>query len=89
MWFNDLFADVPVSDYELRSLFELEIPLDSDPGILHNNSLAGNLKFEFNKVMDERASQDAVFETVAKNKIDGVLEGINSTIFAYGQTGSG
>lgn len=78
-----------ISEREARSLFELEIPLDSDPGILHNNSSAGNLRFEFNKVLDETASQEAVFDTVARSRIDGVLEGINSTIFAYGQTGSG
>jgi hypothetical protein len=74
---------------ETRSVFELDIPMDSDPGILHNNSLAGNLRFEFNRVLDQDTTQELIFETVAKSRVDSVLEGINSTVFAYGQTGSG
>ena len=33
------------------------------------------------------ASQEAVFEAVAKDAVDSVLSGYNSTVFSYGQTG--
>uniref|UniRef100_A0A914QVB8 Kinesin motor domain-containing protein n=1 Tax=Panagrolaimus davidi TaxID=227884 RepID=A0A914QVB8_9BILA len=45
--------------------------------------------YKFNKVFDENASQEAIFDTVAKPIINGFLEGKNGTIFAYGQTASG
>ncbi|OMJ82170.1 hypothetical protein SteCoe_17189 [Stentor coeruleus] len=35
------------------------------------------------------AKQEQVFDLVAKEVVDSVLEGYNGTIFAYGQTGSG
>jgi kinesin family protein 6/9 len=35
------------------------------------------------------AKQDQVFNVVAKDAVDSVLDGYNGTIFAYGQTGSG
>ncbi|XP_048048317.1 kinesin-like protein KIF6 [Megalobrama amblycephala] len=38
---------------------------------------------------DQRASQEEIFETIAKPVADNVLAGYNGTIFAYGQTGSG
>ena len=33
--------------------------------------------------------QETVFDSVAKDVIDGCFDGYNGTIFAYGQTGSG
>ena len=74
---------------ERRDLFSVEIPLDADPGLLHNNSYSGILEFQFDKVFNVNASQEEVFSSVAKSKIDAVFDGVNSTIFAYGQTGSG
>ncbi len=45
--------------------------------------------FQFKRVFQEAATQEEVFDTVAKNIIDSFLEGYNATIFAYGQTSSG
>lgn len=41
------------------------------------------------QVFDQRESQDAVFNEVAKPVLLSGLEGYNGTVFAYGQTGSG
>ena len=42
----------------------------------------------YDRIFKEDSSQSQVFDFVQSN-VDGVLEGINATIFAYGQTGSG
>ena len=71
-------------------IFSIDIPEDADPGIVHNNSLTGKLNYEFNQVFDaEHATQEDVFNTVARGRIIEAVDGINATIFAYGQTGSG
>jgi len=45
--------------------------------------------FIFNDVLDERVSQQRVYDVVARNVVDDVLQGINGTVFAYGQTATG
>lgn len=45
--------------------------------------------FTFDRVFDEDASQNDIFEVVGAPIIEACLEGYNGTIFAYGQTGSG
>lgn len=46
-------------------------------------------RFAFDGVLNERASQDEVFDVVGKGVVDAALDGYNATLFAYGQTGSG
>ena len=46
-------------------------------------------KFIFDKLFDEQATQNDVYEHTAKPSVDAVLDGFNSTIFAYGATGCG
>ena len=46
-------------------------------------------QFKFCRVFEQTASQEEVFDVLAKNMIDSFLEGYNGTIFAYGQTSSG
>ena len=72
------------------SVIELEVPDDADPSFssLHDDSY-GVLRYEFQRILDADASQAAVFEVAAKDKVLGTFDGINSTIFAYGPTGSG
>jgi kinesin family protein 6/9 len=53
------------------------------------NNTRTHYGFEFNGVLDEKASQKDVFQTVGIPITKNVLDGYNSTIFAYGQTGSG
>lgn len=66
----------------------MRIPDDADPGLSHNNA-TGILKYEFDEVFDADCSQNDIFESIAKEKILDVFDGINSTLLAYGQTGSG
>ena len=53
---------------------------------------AKNISFGFDKIFDEDASQEDVFDVI-KNTIfqekGGLLDGFNCTVFAYGATGSG
>ncbi|QSL64275.1 hypothetical protein MERGE_000431 [Pneumocystis wakefieldiae] len=47
------------------------------------------MKYAFDRVFDENATQEMVYENTAKPLLDGVLEGYNATVFAYGATGCG
>lgn len=76
-------------DNSNRSIVELDIPLDADPGLVHNNAATGTLKYEFDHIFNATATQEDVFQTIAKDKVLDALEGVNCTVFAYGQTGSG
>lgn len=46
-----------------------------------------DLRFAFDRVFDETSSQMEVFRHTADSVLDGVLDGINCSIFAYGATG--
>ena len=48
-----------------------------------------DLRFAFDRVFDETSTQVDVFEHTTKSIIDGVLDGINCSVFAYGSTGAG
>jgi len=48
-----------------------------------------DMKFAFDRVFDENASQIELFENTTKFLLPGVLNGFNATVFAYGPTGSG
>jgi len=67
---------------------KFNIPRDTANGILVNNSRT-TYNFKFDGIFGMDATQDDIFNVVAKNQVDSVLEGYNGTIFAYGQTGSG
>lgn len=48
-----------------------------------------DLRFIFDRVFDEHATNQDIFEHTTKTIIDGVLNGYNCTVFAYGATGAG
>lgn len=50
---------------------------------------AKDLRFIFDRVFDERATNQDIFEHSTKTITDGVLNGYNCTVFAYGATGAG
>uniref|UniRef100_A0A663ETL1 Kinesin-like protein n=1 Tax=Aquila chrysaetos chrysaetos TaxID=223781 RepID=A0A663ETL1_AQUCH len=77
-----------VDDNE-KSLSSLEIivPRDLADGFVNNKR--ESYKFKFQKIFDQEAKQDVVFDSIAKPVAECVLAGYNGTIFAYGQTGSG
>lgn len=45
--------------------------------------------FNFDDVLDAQASQEEVFDVVARPIVDRFLQGFNGAILAYGQSGSG
>lgn len=53
------------------------------------NNQKEDYAFRFDEILPMKTKQEEVFDKVAKDTIDSVLEGYNGTIFAYGQTGSG
>ncbi|XP_003387534.1 PREDICTED: kinesin-like protein KIF18A [Amphimedon queenslandica] len=48
-----------------------------------------DLRFAFDRIFDETSSQQEVFETTTKPILDGLLDGVNCSVFAYGATGAG
>ena len=66
---------------------EFVVPRDSDSG--HVNHQRESFRFNFNGVFDAEATQEAVYESGARDVVLGAIDGFNGTIFAYGQTGSG
>jgi kinesin family protein 18/19 len=48
-----------------------------------------DLRFIFDRVFDETATNQDIFDHSTKTIIDGVLNGYNCTVFAYGATGAG
>ncbi|MGH0149478.1 UNVERIFIED_CONTAM: hypothetical protein FKN15_035436 [Acipenser sinensis] len=66
---------------------EFLIPHDLADGFVNNKK--ETYRFKFQKVFDQGAKQEDVFENIAKPVADSILSGYNGTIFAYGQTGSG
>ncbi|XP_075004025.1 kinesin-like protein KIF6 [Calonectris borealis] len=76
-------------DNDEKSLSSLEIimPHDLADGFINNKR--ERYKFKFQKIFDQEAKQDVVFDSIAKPVAECVLAGYNGTIFAYGQTGSG
>lgn len=59
---------------------------DNSISFLENTN---KVQYTFDYVFDQNVNQETVFNTVAKNAIDWVCQGYNSTIFAYGATASG
>lgn len=53
------------------------------------NNQKEDYTFKFDATLNMQTKQETVFDTVAKEVVDSVLDGYNGTVFAYGQTGSG
>ena len=45
--------------------------------------------FQYDRVFGPEADTRALFDGIAQRVVDGVVEGVNGTVFAYGQTSSG
>ncbi|XP_040408927.1 kinesin-like protein KIF6 isoform X2 [Cygnus olor] len=74
-------------DEKSVSSLEIIVPHDLADGFVNNKR--ENYKFKFEKIFDQEAKQDVVFDSIAKPVAECALAGYNGTIFAYGQTGSG
>ncbi|XP_043088716.1 kinesin-like protein KIF6, partial [Puntigrus tetrazona] len=82
----------PTAEYyvhceEQDGSLEFVVPRDLADGVINNKR--ENYKFRFQRVFDQTANQEEIFQAIAKPVADNVLAGYNGTIFAYGQTGSG
>ncbi|XP_035179169.1 kinesin-like protein KIF6 isoform X3 [Oxyura jamaicensis] len=76
-----------VDDEKSVSSLEIIVPHDLADGFVNNKR--ENYKFKFQKIFDQEAKQDVIFDSIAKPVAECALAGYNGTIFAYGQTGSG
>lgn len=47
------------------------------------------MRFGFDKIFDEDATQEEVYQATSQKLLDNVLDGFNATVFAYGATGCG
>ncbi|KNC98531.1 uncharacterized protein SPPG_06224 [Spizellomyces punctatus DAOM BR117] len=55
----------------------------------HGSRRHKEIRYGFDRVFNETATQQEVYEGTAQPLIDGVLNGYNATVFAYGATGCG
>jgi kinesin family protein 6/9 len=82
----------PTSNYATKQLAidtnNNSISVHIDQSIKTVNNKQEDWNFNLSRVL-HNASQDQVYETVARDIVDSVLEGYNGTILAYGQTGAG
>ncbi|NWV73369.1 KIF6 protein, partial [Dasyornis broadbenti] len=76
-----------VDNEEPLPSLEITVPRDLADGFINNKR--ESYKFKFQKIFDQEAKQDVLFDSIAKPVAECVLAGYNGTIFAYGQTGSG
>ncbi|NWR08758.1 KIF6 protein, partial [Paradoxornis webbianus] len=76
-----------VDNEEPLPSLEITVPRDLADGFINNKR--ESYKFKFQKIFDQEAKQDVIFDSIAKPVAECVLAGYNGTIFAYGQTGSG
>ncbi|KAM5286927.1 kinesin-like protein KIF6 isoform 2-T2 [Hipposideros larvatus] len=74
-------------DEKLIPSLEIILPRDLADGFVNNKR--ESYKFKFQRIFDQDANQETIFENIAKPVAESVLAGYNGTIFAYGQTGSG
>uniref|UniRef100_A0A8D1FGR9 Kinesin-like protein n=1 Tax=Sus scrofa TaxID=9823 RepID=A0A8D1FGR9_PIG len=74
-------------DEKLAPSLEIILPRDLADGFVNNKR--ESYRFKFQRIFDQDAKQETIFENIAKPVAESVLAGYNGTIFAYGQTGSG
>ncbi|XP_074254101.1 kinesin-like protein KIF6 isoform X3 [Saimiri boliviensis] len=74
-------------DEKLIPSLEIIVPRDLADGFVNNKR--ESYKFKFQRIFDQDANQEIIFENIAKPVAESFLAGYNGTIFAYGQTGSG
>ena len=77
---------------EFLSIVDTRTEAINDPslGQLSLTLISGKQReFLYDYVFHTDATQDHVYNRIAKPVVDDVLKGFNGTIFAYGQTGTG
>ena len=76
---------ISLAEYVGAELSELERQRQwiEEPSLFHLH------RFTFDSIFDMDSLQEDVYNITAKQAVQSVLEGYNSTIFCYGQTGTG
>lgn len=69
-----------------KKTIDVHIPKDSSQGIINNQQ--EDWKFKFDEIL-HNSSQEAVYDSMARQLVQSVVQGYNGTILAYGQTGAG
>ncbi|CCG82907.1 Kinesin family protein [Taphrina deformans PYCC 5710] len=69
-------------------------PADTNPMARFQKSLLPgkkmkDVRYAFDHIFDENASQKEVYEHTSRPLLDGIFDGFNATVFAYGATGCG
>ncbi|KAM2157463.1 hypothetical protein ACFX1R_043037 [Malus domestica] len=75
-----------ISDFDFADSVELQPELKRLK--LRKNNWSSE-SYRFDEVFTESASQNRVYQVVAKPVVESVLSGYNGTVMAYGQTGTG
>ncbi|XP_054080392.1 kinesin-like protein KIF18B isoform X1 [Rissa tridactyla] len=73
-------------------VFDPEEPGGASGGVLPTRGpkhQGKDLKFAFDRVFGEKATQEEVFQHTTHDVLDSVLNGYNCSVFAYGATGAG
>ena len=83
----------PLNKKEENNPTSTEFKLNVNPASgsidISNQDNSKKNEFIFDKAFDEKTSQEQLFNDVARNAVEWVCEGYNSTIFTYGNTSSG
>ena len=58
-------------------------------GLITAKTANNNLEFALDDVFDWESTQESVYESIGRARVDRVLNGTDSCVLAYGQTGSG
>ena len=89
-------TETPPKNIEITSnsiILKEKPPQSNSQGNLPNNPSKEKeetlYKFGFNSVLDQNASQEAIFKIVSDHALTKLIEGQNSCIIGYGQTNSG
>ena len=73
----------------LEDMITINTENKDEPPSKYSKAPGSKLQFRFSRVFGMQATQEEIFDTVARQMIDTFLDGYNGTIFAYGQTSSG
>ncbi|XP_077633447.1 kinesin-like protein KIF9 isoform X2 [Crocuta crocuta] len=83
---TDDFAHEMIKYGDDNKSIDIHLKKDIRRGVVNNQQT--DWSFKLDGVL-HNASQDLVYETVAKNVVSQALDGYNGTIMCYGQTGAG
>ncbi|KNE54260.1 hypothetical protein AMAG_00252 [Allomyces macrogynus ATCC 38327] len=84
---SKIVVDGPIPGDSGEPQLHFHLPRNEAQGLINN--VREHFGFRFDRVFDEQTTQEEIFDHVAKEAVQSVMDGFNATIFAYGQTGSG